>query len=87
MGAAFTPNCSLFKENDVLQVEIGKFLEGLVLDRNIIDPMLLGLVSAAIGRFLHCLIDPLRRTMNLNVKLPAIATFVDHTVVNKKRNR
>ena len=75
----------LFKENDILQVEICQLLKSFVLDRDVIDRVLLNLISATIGSFLHTLVDPLGRIMNLNVRLPAIATFVDHTAVNKKR--
>ena len=59
----------LFKENDVIQVEVCQLLKRPVFNRHVIDPVFLGLVSAAIGRFLHRLIDPLRRTMNLNVEI------------------
>ncbi len=71
----------------MLEVEIGPFLERPLLNGDVVGHVFLGLVSAAIGSLLRTLIDPFRRTMNLNVKLPAIATFVDHTAVNKKRNR
>jgi hypothetical protein len=65
----FQPQPLLGKENDILKLQIGKVLEGLILNRDIIDPMLLGLVSAAVGSLLQALIGPLRKTMNLNVKI------------------
>ena len=57
------------KQNDILKVKIGKLPEGLILNREVIDPTLPGLVNAAIGSRSHALIDPLRKTMNFNVKI------------------
>ena len=65
----FQPQARLGKENDILTFKIGKLPEGLILNREVIDPMLLGLIGATVGSLLHALIDSLRKTMNLNVKI------------------
>ena len=65
----FHPQPLLGKENDILKIEISKLLESLILDRDVINPVLLGLISPAIGSRSHALIDPLRNAMNLNVQI------------------
>ena len=65
----FQPQSLLGKENDIFKVKVGKLPEGLILNREVIDLRLPGPVNAAIGSRSHALIDPLRKTMNFNVKI------------------
>ena len=41
----FQPQALLGKENDILKVKIGKLPEGLILNRDVIDPTLPGLLT------------------------------------------